>query len=662
MSNIPFKSSSHAAPCEWKSRVQKINNVDVAVYEPTQITTPVVVTTPSLSVGTDPTFSVDKIKRTVAEILADNIHAPITCQALINSAETAEFASTNTNGYHLLPVSGKKIHEHLSSGNMQIIKTQELDVSGNIRATGNLRLGTSDNATVDDDNHRYISTAGQLTIKSNDSGLNNNYTQLILESGTTNLGKIIIGGGGNGGSRRIRFFTSSTERMRIGHDGLVGIGTTSPSEKLDVDGNIRATGILEAHANSATAASQIGSAKIGAVSGGTSDVYFSNAASHSPTDFGLRMSSGGQTVLNSKSGQNTYFTINNLSKMMVKSDGNVGINTTSPSEKLHVVGNIKATGHLHKLESTQEQYGVVITKDNHNLLGLAGSKGAGLIIHGDATSENAYGGSLAITGAQVNQGGHGPFAEFLGSRSTYAQLASGTHTAVADGDVLGYFRWMGDDGFDCRNFAADISCKVDGTVAENKVPGAIRFRTHSGVNFTERMRLSATGNLGIGTASPGKKIDVVGGDIRTDGGIIAASSTIGSDDRLKHNEEDISNSLNVIRQLKPQKYQKSKQLKAADFNGALEEDDILCVEAGFIAQDIQTIPELAYSVIGGDYTESTEDSEGNVTDTFIEQPYYLNYNNILTYNVAATQELDATVTALLAEVASLKERLSALEL
>ena len=37
------------------------------------------------------------------------------------------------------------------------------------------------------------------------------------------------------------------------------------------------------------------------------------------------------------------------------------------------------------------------------------------------------------------------------------------------------------------------------------------------------------------------------------------------------------------------------------------------------------------------------------------------FNNILTYNVAATQELDTTVTALLAEIASLKERLSALE-
>ena len=130
---------------------------------------------------------------------------------------------------------------------------------------------------------------------------------------------------------------------------------------------------------------------------------------------------------------------------------------------------------------------------------------------------------------------------------------------------------------------------------------------------------------------------------------------------MKHNEEVISDSLSVIRQLKPQKYQKTKELKAADFNENLNEDDILCVEAGFIAQDIQNIPELAYSVTGGDYTESTEDSEGVVTTNEVASPHYLNYNNILTYNVAATQELDTTVTALLAEIASLKERLSALE-
>jgi hypothetical protein len=232
--------------------------------------------------------------------------------------------------------------------------------------------------------------------------------------------------------------------------------------------------------------------------------------------------------------------------MRVHSDGNVGINQTSPAEKLDVGGSIKATGHLHKLISTQDQNGVVITKDNHNLLGIPGSKGAGLIIHGDATSNNAYGGSLAITGAQVNQGGLGPFFEFLGSRSTYAQLASGTHTAVADGDVLGYFRWMGDDGIDCRNRAADISCEIDGTVAENTVPGAIRFSTQNSSNYGERMRLSATGNLGIGTTSPAEKLDVGGsikatGDITATGSIEAANITVSG----KITNDDITTASNT---------------------------------------------------------------------------------------------------------------------
>ena len=140
MSNIPFKSSSHiSSSSEWKSEITTVNNVDVRVYEPVDTTTPVVITAPSFSVGTDPTFSLNKIKRTVAEILADTIHAPITCQALINSADTAVFASTNSNGYHLLPVSGKKIHEHFSSGNITEIKTSGgIEAGKNLDVTSNL--------------------------------------------------------------------------------------------------------------------------------------------------------------------------------------------------------------------------------------------------------------------------------------------------------------------------------------------------------------------------------------------------------------------------------------------------------------------------------------------------------------------------------------------
>ena len=184
-------------------------------------------------------------------------------------------------------------------------------------------------------------------------------------------------------------------------------------------------------------------------------------------------------------------------------------------------------------------------------------------------------------------------------------------------------------------------------------------RVHFLIEGVDQMRLTTSG-LGIGNTAPTEKLDVTG-NIKASGTVIGASSSFGSDDRLKHNEEDISGSLSVIRKLKPQKYEKTKELKAADFNGSLDEDDILCIEAGFIAQEIQNVSELAYSVTGGDYTEETVDPSGVVTRNTVTSPYYLNYNNILTYNVAATQELDTIVSSLLAEIASLKERISALE-
>jgi hypothetical protein len=99
---------------------------------------------------------------------------------------------------------------------------------------------------------------------------------------------------------------------------------------------------------------------------------------------------------------------------------------------------------------------------------------------------------------------------------------------------------------------------------------------------------------------------------------------LGSDDRLKHNEVDISG-LEIIRQLKPQKYQKTNEKYPIDYTG-----DISCDwrwEAGLISQDILKIDDISFS--------TKYDSD---TDT-----YYLNYNNIFVYGLQATKELDITV-------------------
>ena len=112
-----------------------------------------------------------------------------------------------------------------------------------------------------------------------------------------------------------------------------------------------------------------------------------------------------------------------------------------------------------------------------------------------------------------------------------------------------------------------------------------------------------------------------------------------SDDRLKHNEVDVSNALVIVRQLVAKKYKKTAEPKDANFNGELTEDYI--VQTGFIAQEVMKIPDLSYCVSAG--------KTGLGKDI-----YYLNYSDIFVVNVEATKELDAIVQAQQSKIDSLE--------
>jgi hypothetical protein len=149
-----------------------------------------------------------------------------------------------------------------------------------------------------------------------------------------------------------------------------------------------------------------------------------------------------------------------------------------------------------------------------------------------------------------------------------------------------------------------------------------------------------TTNLIIRNINPFTNRDIsINGNVWIDGSLnVKGTSTVfemnvnyvilRSDDRLKHNEQNIENALSIIRQLNPQIYQKTANFKELHYRGPLNEPYI--IEAGLIAQEVEKIDQLKFSVINGNK----------------ETPYSINYNNIFIYCLAALKELDNNVESI----------------
>ena len=137
----------------------------------------------------------------------------------------------------------------------------------------------------------------------------------------------------NGGGADILFLTrpsggvEPTEKMIIDKAGNVGIGLTNPSEKLDVNGNIQvANKIL-----------------------GTNDNLLLYTSTTGPNSYGFLEMSSFITSLGSSQFRILTGSDNTTAgseRLRILSNGNVGIGTDNPSEKLDVNGNIQFNGTL----------------------------------------------------------------------------------------------------------------------------------------------------------------------------------------------------------------------------------------------------------------------------------------------------------------------------
>ena len=200
--------------------------------------------------------------------------------------------------------------------------------AGNFNTTGTVtstNVGDAFNAPGDASNGGFFRT-GDWRITSNTSTNTLGFTKI-----GTSGGEVGITTGAHYSNTELRVGTNVMARSygdSYFNGGNVGVGTSTPSEKLEVVGAITASSNITA--NNAV----IGSAY-------TSFVGRYAAFGHKDLDWNLNeyallQDKIGPTILNAKTGQNIDFRINNDVKMTLDSGGNVGVGATTPVSNLQV--------------------------------------------------------------------------------------------------------------------------------------------------------------------------------------------------------------------------------------------------------------------------------------------------------------------------------------
>jgi lipopolysaccharide export system protein LptA len=139
---------------------------------------------------------------------------------------------------------------------------------------------------------------------------------------------------GSGGQIKLRTGTGTpSTRLTVTNAGNVGIGTTSPTSKLHVSLPNQALGFN----SSIFASANPSDYTVGRGSG----ITFQNADSYTGGVYGIREANnwtGALAFYTHTSSANNVFDSTFTEKMRITSSGNVGIGTTGPATKLHVVG------------------------------------------------------------------------------------------------------------------------------------------------------------------------------------------------------------------------------------------------------------------------------------------------------------------------------------
>jgi len=412
------------------------------------------------------------------------------------------------------------------------------------------------------------------------------------------------------------------------HTGNFGIGTNSPTQKLQVAATATNSikNALHLSNNLTDTTSAVGNGV--AVTMGKDDGSYSTKIA---TVYEGNNPSYLQPALAFYTMYNTSASGSETEKMRISAAGNVGIGTTSPSAKLHVAEGfayIYQTDSPGKLElrDSRASYDAEISQRSDGRISLAtragtyGSNGSIEILDsGNVGIGTTSPDSKLQVEYTTTSNGTAAIAEFGTSGS--GAIANSGHQVIIGGPSVGGYTGLliysdSISGNGQISFADGRGANDSwrGTIVYEHSTDAMEFWT----NATEKMKIDSSGNVGIGTTSPGDKLHIAGnvringgdvlrwngqafidtigandmkfrpngtervifesgGDAHFDQDVIAFSTTP-SDKRLKTNIKEIDYGLDTILKLKPKQYDWKKDNRH---------------DIGFIAQEVEkVIPEI----------------------------------------------------------------------